>query len=103
MFNLLFSQLYNKFPNWAMQLHLNATKPPDITFSSSGGNLTIFGEVDVEVMPPTTKSLQQAFALGMVREFEEEKELPVYSMGGRKSRILYERAAWEPQTIISLP
>ena len=83
-FNNVFSQLYNKFPNWAMQLHLNATKPPDILFSSSGGNLTIFGDVDVEVVSPTNKSLQQAFALSMVREFEGVKEL--YGMGGRNSR-----------------
>ena len=60
-----------------MQLHLNATKPPDITFSSSGGNLTIFGDVVVEVVSPTNKSLQQAFALGMVREFEGERDYRV--------------------------
>ena len=54
-----------------MQLHLNATKPPDMTFSPSGGNLTVFGELVVEVIPPMHKGIQQAFALGMVRQSRE--------------------------------
>lgn len=61
-------QLCKVFPNWAMQLELNATKPPDMTFSPSGGNLTVFGETIVEVVNPTNKSVQLAFVLGMVRD-----------------------------------
>lgn len=55
------------FPNWAMQVQLNATKPPDMTFLPSGGNLTVFGETIVEVVNPTNKTIQQAFVLGMVK------------------------------------
>ena len=50
-----------------MQLDLNATKPPIMTFSPSGGNLTVFGEMKVEVVSPTNKTVQEAFTLGMVR------------------------------------
>ena len=64
-------QLYNKFPNWAMQLDLNATKPPIMTFSPSGGNLTVFGEMKVEVVSPTNKTIQEAFTLGMVRAVQK--------------------------------
>ena len=63
----MLSQLYKTFPNWAMQLQLNATKPPIMIFSPSGGNLTVFGEMFVNVVNPANKSIQQAFVLGMVR------------------------------------
>ena len=55
------------FPNWAMELQLKATKPPDMTFSPSlGGNLTVFGDMTVNVINPTNKTSQEAFVLGMV-------------------------------------
>ena len=61
------SQLYNKYPNWPMQLNLNATKPPDFTFSPAlGGNLTVFGDMAAEVISPSNKSMQLAFTLGLV-------------------------------------
>ena len=50
-----------------MQLNLKATKPPDFTFSASeGGNLTVFGDMAVEVVSPTNSTIQLAFVLGMV-------------------------------------
>ena len=64
----LFLQLYKKYPDWPMQLDLNATKPPVLTFSPSlGGNLTVYGDMAAEVVSPTNKSMQLAFLLGMVR------------------------------------
>ena len=66
-FFIFFSQLYKKFSNWPMQLDLKATKPPDFTFSASeGGNLTVFGDMAVDVVSPTNSSIQLAFVLGMV-------------------------------------
>ena len=49
-----------------MVLDLQATKPPDVSFSTSGGNLTVFGHMSVNVVNPKDKKMQQAFVLGMV-------------------------------------
>ena len=59
--------MYNKFPNWAMELELNATKPPLLTLASSGGNFTVFGDISVWVLQPGNSSNKQlAFVLGTV-------------------------------------
>ena len=60
-----------------MQLDLNSTKPPDFTFSASlGGNLTVFGDMAVEVVSPTNKSMQLAFVLGLVSPHDNLPEPP---------------------------
>ena len=50
-----------------MELDLNATKPPDMIFSAAaGGDLTVIGDMRVDVVNPKTKATQEAFTLGMV-------------------------------------
>ena len=50
-----------------MELELEATKPPLLSLSSSGGNFTVFGNVLVYVMNSTNSTDKQlAFVLGSV-------------------------------------
>ncbi|CAI8057853.1 Lipopolysaccharide-binding protein [Geodia barretti] len=82
-FKALIPELYQKFPNWPMQLDLNATKPPDFTFSPSlGGNLTVFGDMAVEVVSPTNKSMQLAFVLGLILYADASVAVKTNKSGG---------------------
>ena len=52
-----------------MELELNATKPPLLTLTPSGGNFTVFGDVLVNVLQLGNSSDKQlAFILGSVSE-----------------------------------
>jgi lipopolysaccharide-binding protein len=64
-FRGILPQLYNKFPNWNMELVLNATKPPLLTLTPTGGTFFVFGDVLVYVIHPGNSSDKElAFVLG---------------------------------------
>ena len=61
-FRLLVPKLYHHFPNMAMQIVLEAIKPPHFKTSSKMGKLVIFGNVTFEVILPNG-SIVTAFTL----------------------------------------
>lgn len=49
---LFVPSLYEHYPDMEVQIGLNATKPPHFKFTPKGGELVLFGNIDVEVILP---------------------------------------------------
>ena len=63
-FILLIPELYKRYPNMAMLLVVKTLKPPQVHVYPSSANLTVVGEVNVEVILPN-KTVQSAFIMGL--------------------------------------
>lgn len=64
-FKSIVPNLYQKYPNMNMSLHVYATKIPSVNFTSGGINITAWGNVDVNVLTNASSSVT-AFTLGVV-------------------------------------
>lgn len=53
------------YPNMAMQLNLNATRPPVLQVTPSFANLTVTGTVGIDVVLPN-KTVVNTLVLGLV-------------------------------------
>lgn len=60
-------QLYKTFPNMAMFLNLQASKPPTMVISPSSINITVPGNVNVSVKDTSSNATKPAFTVGIVR------------------------------------
>lgn len=63
-FKAIIPELYNKYPNMAMQLEVKTTKPPQLNIVPTSANLTAMGAVNVQVITPN-KTIQSAFVMGL--------------------------------------
>ena len=64
--DILFSQLYNAYPNMAMTLGLETVKPPNLDIIPTSANFTVPGQVKAYVLDTNKNATVLAFTLGAV-------------------------------------
>ena len=67
-------------------MYVNATKPPVLRVTPKGANVTIIGNVDVNVIQKN-KTRTNAFILGLVKKFYNFRVFVIKSIASSKDNL----------------